>query len=148
MLEAKDFVNWPLPVIHQVYMLCSYGFLDERHAIKKSLNALIRQHLMSLNLGDVAAPLAQGMDAAQSKSLAKLASRLKHKPTLMVVTEWFSPGFAVYRTHSMTLRALKDKFHLIGVGPRSGANEVGQAVFDEFHETPEGEVLGLVAFVR
>ncbi len=131
MLEAADFSNWPLPVLHQVYMLCSYGFLDTRHAIKKSLNALIRQHLVARGLGDLV-----------------VVKRLKGKPVLMVVTEWFSPGFAVYRTHSMTLRALKDKFHLIGVGPRSGANEVGQAVFDEFHETPEGDVLGVVAFTR
>lgn len=148
MLEATDFANWPLPVIHQVYMLCSYGFLDGRHAIKRSLNTLIRQHLMALHLGDVTTALPQGIDSAQSKSLAKLANRLKPKPTLMVVTEWFSPGFAVYRTHSMTLRALKDKFHLIGVGPRSGANEVGQAVFDEFYETPVGDVLEVVAFAR
>jgi hypothetical protein len=148
MLEATDFANWPLPVMHQVYMLCSYGVLEGRHALKKSLNALIRQYLIALNLGDVATALAQGMGTAQSKSLAKLASRLKPKPTLMVVTEWFSPGFAVYRTHSMTLRALRDKFHLIGVGPRAGANDVGQAVFDEFHETPEGDFLDVVAFVR
>jgi HMW1C N-terminal/HMW1 domain 2 len=148
MLEATDFASWPLPVIHQVYMLCSYGFLNERHAIKKSLNALIRQHLVSLDLGDVTLGSLQDMDTAQSKSLARLAMRLKAKPTLVVVTEWFSPGFAVYRTHSMTLRALKDKFHLIGVGPRSGANDVGQAVFDEFHETPTGDVLDTVAFTR
>jgi hypothetical protein len=140
-------------------MLCSYGFLNARHEIKKSLNQLIRQHLMDKGLGDVAtqAPSLE-MDAAKSKALANLAVRLKSKPlldqslsakpVLMVVTEWFSPGFAVYRTHSMTLRALKDKFHLIGVGPASGANEVGQAVFNEFHTTPAGDVLTDVAFVR
>ncbi len=135
MLKATDFSSWPLPVLHQVYMLCSYGFLDTRHAIKKSLNALIRQHLIALGLGDLAlAPTA--------------AKRLKVKPVLMVVTEWFSPGFAVYRTHSMTLRALRDKFKLVGVGPRSGASDEGQAVFHEFHETPPGDVLGVVAFTR
>jgi hypothetical protein len=148
MLEATDFASWPLPVIHQVYMLCSYGFLDERHAIKKSLNALIRQHLLSLTLGDVASIAVQDMGTAQPQPLARSAMRLRAKPTLMVVTEWFSPGFAVYRTHSMTLRALKDKFHLVGLGPRSAANEIGQAVFDEFYPTPEGDVLDTVRFAR
>ncbi len=138
MMEATDFASWPLPVIHQVYMLCSYGFLDGRHAIKKSLNALIRQHLIAQGLGDVAV----------LASLPISTKRPKSKPVLMVVTEWFSPGFAVYRTHSMTLRALKDKFHLVGMGPRVGANDVGQAVFDEFHETPIGDALAVVVFAR
>jgi HMW1C N-terminal/HMW1 domain 2 len=148
MNEATDFASWPLPVIHQVYMLCSYGFLDGRHEIKKSLNKLIRQHLLARGLGDVALMSLPEMGTAKSKALAKLATRLKSKPVLLVVTEWFSPGFAVYRTHSMTLRALKDKFHLVGVGPAAGANEVGQAVFDEFHTPPASGVLDDVAFVR
>ena len=135
MLGATDFSSWPLPVLHQVYMLCSYGLLDTRHAIKKSLNALIRQHLITRGLGDLAlAPTT--------------TKRLKAKPVLMVVTEWFSPGFAVYRTHSMTLRALRDKFKLVGVGPRSGASDEGQAVFHEFHEIPTADVLDVVAFAR
>jgi hypothetical protein len=154
MSETTDFASWPLPVIHQIYMLCSYGFLDARHEIKKSLNRLIRMHLIERGLGDVVQISLPEMGTAQTKALAKLAVRLKSqpmlksKPVLMVVTEWFSPGFAVYRTHSMTLRALTDKFHLVGVGPASGANEVGQAVFDEFHTTPAGDVLSDVAFVR
>lgn len=148
MLEAHDFASWPLPVVHQVYMLCSYGFLNERHAIKKSLNALLRQHLIAQGLGDVASTALHAMESAQTKSLAKLASRLKRKPTLMVITEWFSPGFAVYRTHSMTLRALKDKFHLVGLGSNSAANEVGQAVFDEFYALPEVDILDKVRFAR
>jgi HMW1C N-terminal/HMW1 domain 2 len=138
MHEAISFDDWPLPVLHQVYMLCSYGFLDARHAIKKSLNALIRQHLTMRGLGDLDV-------VALAPTTTK---RLKVKPVLMVVTEWFSPGFAVYRTHSMTLRALRDKFKLLGVGPRSGANGEGQAVFHEFYETPPGDVLGAVAFAR
>jgi HMW1C N-terminal/HMW1 domain 2 len=138
MHEAISFDDWPLPVLHQVYMLCSYGFLDARHSIKKSLNALIRQHLMTRGLGDLDV-------VALAPTTTK---RLKAKPVLMVVTEWFSPGFAVYRTHSMTLRALRDKFKLVGVGPRSGANGEGQAVFHEFYETPPGDVLGAVAFAR
>jgi HMW1C N-terminal/HMW1 domain 2 len=153
--EATDFASWPLPVIHQVYMLCSYGFLDARHELKKSLNRLLRHYLVDKNLGDVAQKALTALtatDATKSKALLKIAERLKlpplGKPTLLVVTEWFSPGFAVYRTHSMTLRALKDKFHLIGVGPEAGANSVGQAVFDEFYATPVGDVLECVAFVR
>ncbi len=138
MLEATDFPNWPLPLVHQVYMLCSYGFLDTRHDVKKSLNALIRQYLIARGLGDLDVPI----------SAPSSTKRLKVKPVLMVVTEWFSPGFAVYRTHSMTLRALRDKFKLVGVGPRSGANDEGQAVFDEFHEIPNSDVLEVVAFTR
>jgi len=138
MLDADDFVSWPLPLLHQVYMLCSYGFLDARHAIKKSLNALVRRHLITIGLGDVEI----------TAPVTPTVKRLKVKPVLMVITEWFSPGFAVYRTHSMTLRALRDKFKLVGVGPRAGANDEGQAVFHEFHETPVGDVLEAVAFVR
>jgi HMW1C N-terminal/HMW1 domain 2 len=152
MTQTIDFAAWPLPMLHQVYMLCSYGLLDTRHDLKKSLNRLIRQYLINNQLGDVAQKWSLDVDNTTSKALLKVAARLKlaplGKPTLLVVTEWFSPGFAVYRTHSMTLRALKDKFHLVGVGPASGANSVGQAVFDEFHTTPVGGVLSEVAFVR
>ena len=148
MLEAREYRQWALPVIHSVYMMSSYGFLDQRHAIKKSLNALIRQDLIERGLGDVSPVALADMNTSQTQALARLATRLKLKPTLLVVTEWFSPGFAVYRTHSMTLRAMRDKFHLVGVGPRSGANEMGQAVFHEFYETGAGDVFADVAQVR
>jgi hypothetical protein len=148
MQEAREFRAWPLPIAHSAYMMCSYGFLDQRHQFKKALNALIRQDLIARGLGDVATVALKQMSATQSQALAKLASRLKAKPVLLVVTEWFSPGFAVYRTHSMTLRALRDKFHLVGVGPRSGANDEGQAVFHEFNETAGGDVFADVAQVR
>jgi hypothetical protein len=138
--EAVDFANWPLPVLHQVYMLCSYGFLDARHAIKKSLNGLIRAHLIAQDLGD--------LKISPKKKTSSKKTTSKTKPVLLVVTEWFSPGFAVYRTHSTTLVALRDKFELIGVGPRIGADDVGQAVFHEFYETPPGDPMQTVAFVR
>lgn len=148
LVETRNFASWPLPILHQVYMLCSYGFLDQRHAIKKELNRLVRQHLIDHNLGDVVPSSLRQMPQGKVKALTRLATRLNIKPVLMVVTEWFAPGFAVYRTHSMTLRALKDKFRLVGVGSRAGTHDEGQAVFDEYYELPAESQLNDVAFVR
>jgi hypothetical protein len=105
-------------VLHDMYMHCSYADLPGKHDIKKPINTLIRRKLVSLDIHDVqraAAPAVAG-----------------EKPVVIVVLEWFSKNHSIYRTHSQTMVAMRDKFHLVGMGYNGRVDDAGKAVFHEF----------------
>ncbi|MEM5436657.1 filamentous hemagglutinin N-terminal domain-containing protein [Paraburkholderia diazotrophica] len=91
-----------------------------KHDIKKPINTLIRRKLASLGLHDVqrkAAPVVDGKPVVL---------------VVLVVLEWFSKNHSIYRTHSQTMVAMRDKFHLVGMGFEGRVDDAGQAVFHEF----------------
>jgi hypothetical protein len=51
---------------------------------------------------------------------------------LLVVLEWFSKNHSIYRTHSQTMVAMRDKFHLVGMGYEGRVDDAGKEVFHEF----------------
>ncbi|WP_250523309.1 MULTISPECIES: peptide transporter [unclassified Caballeronia] len=115
-IESVDAL--PMGVLHDMYMHCSYADLPGKHDIKKPINTLIRRKLASLGIHDVerqARPAAEGQ-----------------KPVLLVVLEWFSKNHSIYRTHSQTIVAMRDKFHIIGMGYDGRVDEAGREVFHEF----------------
>jgi hypothetical protein len=61
-------------------------------------------------------------------------AELPEKPTLMVVLEWFHSTHSIYRTHSLSMLSLKQRYHLVGVGMKECTDEVTRAMFDEFVE--------------
>jgi hypothetical protein len=101
-----------------MYMHCSYADLPGKHDIKKPINTLIRSKLANLGIHDV-------------ERAAQPAAR-DDKPVLLVVLEWFSKNHSIYRTHSQTMVAMRDKFHLVGMGYEGRVDETGREVFDEF----------------
>ncbi|SPB15438.1 UDP-glucose:protein N-beta-glucosyltransferase [Caballeronia novacaledonica] len=115
-IESID--SLPSGVLHDMYMHCSYADLPGKHDIKKPINTLIRRKLASLGIQDVerrAQPAVKG-----------------EKPVLLVVLEWFSKNHSIYRTHSQTMVAMRDKFHLVGMGYEAQVDDAGREVFDEF----------------
>lgn len=52
---------------------------------------------------------------------------------MVVVLEHFNSAHSIYRTHSTSMIAAKDKFYLVGIGS-SSVDKVGRDVFDEFYE--------------
>ncbi|WP_144107610.1 peptide transporter [Paraburkholderia sp. BCC1886] len=107
----------PMGVLHDMYMHCSYADSPGKHEIKKPINVLIRRKLMSLGLQDI----------------ERKAARPDYgKPVLLVVLEWFSKNHSIYRTHSQTMVAMREKFHLVGMGFDGRVDEIGKAVFHEF----------------
>jgi hypothetical protein len=108
----------PVGVLHDMYMHCSYADLPGKHDIKKPINTLIRRKLESLGIRDV---------ERQAQAVSK-----DGKPVLLVVLEWFSKNHSIYRTHSQTMVAMRDKFHLIGMGYDGRVDDAGKAVFHEF----------------
>ncbi|MDR5795630.1 peptide transporter [Caballeronia sp. LZ008] len=135
--EKLDQINsiddLPMGILHSMYMHCSYADLPGKHDIKKPINTLIRRKYAELGIEDVtrkAAPVKDG------------------KPVLLVVLEWFSKNHSIYRTHSQTMVAMRDKFHLVGMGYSSRVDEAGKAVFHEFVEIKSGSLWDQVRHVR
>ena len=119
LVEIQNINDLSLGILHDVYMGCSYADLPEKHDIKKSINVLIERWLDEVNLKPITtAPKVQKGS----------------KPVMFVLMEWFSASHSIYRTHSRTLEAAKDKFHLIGMGYSTAVDEIGKQVFHEFIE--------------
>ncbi len=132
-METLD--QLPTGILHDVYMHCSYADLPAKHAIKKPLNALFRRTLRAHGITD--------LDFAAGS--AKPARG--QKPVLLVVLEYFSIAHSIYRTHSTTLRAARDKFHLIGMGLPAFIDQAGREVFHEFLEL-DGDLVTMLRRIR
>lgn len=118
LIEIEDLDFLPLGVLHDVYMHCSYADRLDKHDIKRSIAVLIQRKLVSLGFEDV--PRAPRPVAAATK------------PVLLVVLEWFTSGHSIYRTHSRTLEAAREHFHVIAMGFERCVDDVTRSVFDEF----------------
>ena len=109
--------NVPSAISHDVYMHCSYDIAENKHWVKKALNQVIRRHLLQGGWTD--------------RDVTKLGER-NGKPVMVVLLEHFHSSHSIYRTHSTSMIAARERFYLIGVG-NDAVDEAGQAVFDEFH---------------
>ena len=98
-------------------MHCSYDIAENKHWVKKALNQVIRRHLLEGGWTD--------------RDVTKLGER-NGKPVMVVLLEHFHSSHSIYRTHSTSMIAARERFHLIGVG-NEAVDAAGQAVFDEFH---------------
>ena len=109
--------NVPSAISHDVYMHCSYDIAENKHWVKKALNQVIRRHLLQGGWID--------------RDVTKLGER-NGKPVMVVLLEHFHSSHSIYRTHSTSMIAARERFYLIGVG-NDAVDEAGKAVFDEFH---------------
>ena len=109
--------NVPSAISHDVYMHCSYDIAENKHWVKKALNQVIRRHLLQGGWTD--------------RDVTKLGER-DGKPVMVVLLEHFHSSHSIYRTHSTSMIAARERFYLIGVG-NDTVDEAGRAVFDEFH---------------
>ena len=108
--------NVPSAISHDVYMHCSYDIAENKHWVKKALNQVIRRHLLQGGWTD--------------RDVTKLGER-DGKPVMVVLLEHFHSSHSIYRTHSTSMIAARERFYLIGVG-NDAVDEAGKAVFDEF----------------
>ncbi len=98
-------------------MHCSYDIAENKHWVKKALNQVIRRHLLQGGWTD--------------RDVTKLGEH-NGKPVMVVLLEHFHSSHSIYRTHSTSMIAARERFYLIGVG-NDAVDEAGKAVFDEFH---------------
>ena len=117
-LDVKDLDDLPVGILHDVYMHCSYADRPDKHDVKRSINQLIKRKMNALGIHD----------------LSFKNKQLRNKPVLMVVLEWFTSGHSIYRTHSLTMEAAREKFHVVALGYGQCVDERTRLVFDEFIE--------------
>ena len=135
-LSLVDLETLPKNSWHDLYMHCSYAQRHDKHRIKKSIHLACHQLLMHAGIQDLPTRLPIGL------------KKINQKPIMLVVLEWFHAAHSIYRTHSMSLRAMKESFYVIGMGQSSCVDDVGKAVFDEFHELMPSSIFDQVAQIR
>jgi FkbM family methyltransferase len=131
-IEALDIL--PFGIMHDVYMHCSYADQADKHVIKGAINVLIERWLNQHNL----LPLDAAVNIPKDDS----------KPVMLVVMEWFNAGHSIYRTHSRTLEAARELFHVVGMGLANATDAVGHAVFDEWIEIKPASLQDQIAQIR
>jgi hypothetical protein len=125
----EDLDDLPTSAVCGAYMHCSYSTSPERHAIKRSINKLVRNKLGTLGLLDHEAGVGR--------------TRIKgRKPVMLVVLEWFTGGHSIYRTHSRTMLAARKHFEVVAFGEAQHVDEAGRAIFDRFVEFEHPEYIG------
>lgn len=132
-LETLDLM--PVAILHDVYMHCSYADLPNKHDIKKPLNELFKRTLTDQGIEDL---------DLEGRVLGYSADG---KPILLVVLEYLSVNHSIYRTHSTTLRAARDKFHIIGMGFAEHVDQSGREIFHEFIEL-QGHLMDMLRQIR
>ncbi len=120
-LSLDDF---PIGILHDVWMHCSYADRPDKHLIKRAINELVRKKLLELGFRD--------RDATPPA---------REKPVMMCVLEWFNANHSIYRTHSVSMEALREKYHLVGVSLEEASDEISRKVFDEVHLVPRAASL-------
>lgn len=115
-LENLDGI--PANIAHDVYMHCSYDIAENKHDVKKALNQVLRRYLLSVGWED--------------RDVSQIGTK-NGKPVMVVMLEHFHSAHSIYRTHSTSMIAAKEKFYLVGLG-HPGVDDAGKAVFDEYHD--------------
>lgn len=122
-LEEVSFDEVPATILHDVWMHCSYADGAGKHEIKRAINRVLRRKLLSLGLGDLPPPRPRPQD----------------KPVLACVLERFFSGHSIYRTHSLSMEALRTRYRLVGISLQAASDAAGRALFDEMHVLPPSQ---------
>jgi hypothetical protein len=123
--KLKDVKLGPIVLrnLAEPFMHCSYAQTPRKHEIKADLIAQMRRYLLETGCREMEQPPAP----------------IDGKPVVIVLTEHFSKGHSVYRTHSRSVRALKESFHVVGICPKRAQSPDVESCFDEFLLYPEAE---------
>ncbi|OOF81195.1 adhesin [Rodentibacter caecimuris] len=130
--QIENLNNLPSGISHDVYMHCSYDIAANKHNVKRALNQVIRRHLIENDWTD--------------RDVTKLGER-NGKPVMVVLLEHFHSAHSIYRTHSTSMIAAREHFHLIGIGGEA-VDEAGRAVFDEFHLMKGNSIFEKLLFLK
>lgn len=121
-LENLDGI--PANISHDVYMHCSYDIAENKHDVKKPLNQVIRRHLLHCGW--------------QDRDVSEIGYK-NGKPVMVVMLEHFHSSHSIYRTHSTSMVAAREKFYVVGLG-HSGVDQAGKEVFDEYHDITSNSI--------
>ena len=128
-LSEVKFGGMTLARLPEVYMHCSYAMTAKKHAIKRPLMAQMRRACLEAGAVEATIPIPE---------------KSGERATIVVVGERFTPGHAIFRTHSRAVQSLREKFRLVGV---LEPNPIGTPVADLFDECiaiPRGDFFAAV----
>ena len=113
-------------------MNCSYATIENKHLIKRDLNAMIKNGLSRQNLKVKPVP----------------SSGTKSEPTIVVPLEMFTSRHAMYRCFSRVIKRLNDHFTLVAIVARNCIDEEAASLFSEVIEFDASEaVLNLQSLI-
>jgi len=129
-LDKVEIRDSTLGRIVETCMLCSYATTPKKHEIKSVLLRQLRRACLAAGVAETppAPPPAPGS-----------------RPTVVVVCEHFSLGHSMFRTHSLAVRSLRERFHVIGV---MFQYQIGPEVLELFDEMIPLEQTGLFEQVK
>lgn len=118
------------------WMYCSYASYAGKHDIKEVLNDLFRKRLK--NFG-VRTPL--------------IKPKMKKRPRLLVIHEWFKSGHAMFRCYAPMITSLKNEFHLVALANVDDIDQASERIFEEIitidiSRQPFGDILRAVQSVK
>ncbi|WLF84066.1 hypothetical protein [Moraxella sp. ZY210820] len=132
-LKAFENLNQlPSGISHDVYMHCSYDIDADKHRVKESLNQVIRNHLLQLDWKD--------------RDVSRIG-KTNGKPVMFVLLEHFHSAHSIYRTHSTSMIAAREHFHIVGFGGEA-VDEKGREVFDEFFLVQGNSIVDKLNYIR
>jgi hypothetical protein len=126
-LEEVTLGRIRLGYIAEIYMHCSYAAAPGKHRIKADLISQMKKVLIGAGAKEMVA-----------------APPPRAKPRIVVVAEHFRGGHSVFRTHSRAVRALRERFEVIGVAYASRTDDEARACFDDLIDYPNGELIDSV----
>jgi len=132
LVQIENLNNLPSAISHDVYMHCSYDIAENKHLVKKALNQVIRRHILT--------------GGFQDREITEIGE-INGKPVMVVLLEHFHSSHSIYRTHSTSMIAARERFHLIGIG-NDAVDQAGREVFDEFRELKGENIFERLNFIR
>ncbi len=125
-LDEVKLGSMVLARLPEMYMHCSYAMTPNKHAIKAALMRQMRRACL---------------EAGVAEGPSSLPSRIPERPTLFVVCEHFMFGHSMYRTHSLAVRSLRERFHVVGVIYGVQRSPEIDDLFDEVMTFPDADFL-------
>ena len=122
----------PLQKMTEPYTHCSYAMDAGKHRIKADLIAQIRRGCLAAGCPEY--------DPAKPRKARK-------KPRIVIVTEHFAVGHAIFRTHSRAVRSLREKFEVIGVCHGDPTEPDVLSCFDDIIRFPMDELMAVTKTV-
>lgn len=118
-----------------VWMMCSYADLGDRHHIKARINQSIRAWLRDKGVTSESTP----------------APPERERPRILVAMERFSSGHAMYRCYAASIESLRGHYEVVGMAPRQWIDDRARALFDEVVTLPDqnpADIQSMAAEVR
>lgn len=107
-----------LVLLSKAWMLCSYARLREKHAVKRKLNALVRDMAIGQGMRDVP---------------ARTERRIVERPKMLVISERIHSNHVQYRYFGQWFRQLRQRFELGLVAEAQEIDTHVRELFDWTH---------------